>query len=200
MAVEIISELRQKNGQKFPIVDANNIKGGFYQVNTIAERDAIPNIRKKEGMLCYVKQDNKYYKLKDSGIWDKANLGGSGIIQVEQLDNLKDLEDIEPGQIVYIKTLDEFRYVKEDKSWGILNNIIVSETEPSTETLWIDPTGDADINQTGNLASVRQSIATLQKQMEKVIQILYYGAIAGDSSVGARTQLRSAATPINPNQ
>ena len=57
MAVEIISELKQKNGQNFPIVDINNVKGGFYQVETIAERDAIPNVRKREGMLCYVKED-----------------------------------------------------------------------------------------------------------------------------------------------
>lgn len=200
MAIQIISELVQKNNGKFPLIDANNIRGGFYSVDTLQERNNIPSERLKVGMFCYVKQDNKYYKLEDSGAWGKANLGGSGISQVEYLEDLKDLEDIEPGQMVYIKTLDEFRYAKDDGSWGILNNIVVSETEPSTETLWIDPTGDAEINQVGNLTNVRQSIATLQKQMEKVIQILYYGAIAGDSSIGARTQLMSAATPINPNQ
>ena len=54
MAVEIISELRQKNGQGFPIVDTNNIKGGFYQVDTIADRDAIPDIRKMDGILFFV--------------------------------------------------------------------------------------------------------------------------------------------------
>ena len=120
-------------------------------------------------MLCYVKEDNKYYKLDGSGTWGKANFGGSGISQVEHLEDLNNLEDVEPGQIVYIKTLNEFRYVKDGGSWGILNNTVVSETEPSIETLWIDPTGDADINQTGNLTSVRQSISTLQKQMEKRI-------------------------------
>ena len=199
MGVQIIGELVQKNNGKFPLIDANNIRGGFYSVDTLQERDNIPRERLKVGMLCYVKQDNKYYKLEDSGTWDKANLGGSGILQVEYLEDLNSLEDVESGQIVYIKTLDEFRYAKDDRSWGTLNNIVVSETEPSTEALWIDPTGDADINQTGNLTSVRQSIATLQKQMEKVIRILYYGAIAGDSSIGARTQLM-AAPPINPNQ
>lgn len=200
MAIQIISELVPKNNGKFALIDANNIRGGFYSVDTLQERETIPVDRRKVGMFCYVKQDNKYYKLEDNGAWGKANLGGSGISQVEYPDDIKDLEDVEPGQMVYIKTLDEFRYAKDDGSWGILNNIVVSETEPSTEALWIDPTGDANINQEGNLTNVRQSISTLQKQMEKVIQILQYGAIAGDSSIGARTQLMSAAAPINPNQ
>jgi hypothetical protein len=42
MGVEIISELIQKNNGEFPLVDSNNIRGGFYQVESIAERDAIP--------------------------------------------------------------------------------------------------------------------------------------------------------------
>ena len=79
MAVEIISELVQKNNGKFPLVDSNNIRGGFYSVDTLQERNNIPSERLKVGMLCYVKEDNKYYKLDGSGTWEKANFGGSGI-------------------------------------------------------------------------------------------------------------------------
>lgn len=177
----------------------NNIQGGFYTVNNIQERDEIPITKRKVGMLCYVIEDDKYYKLEDDGSWGKANLSGSGIIQIESLDDIENLDNIEPGQMVYIKDLDEFRYAKDLENWGILNNIVVSETEPSTEALWIDPTGDSDLNQEGNLTSIRKSILTLQQQMERVIKILEYGAIAGDSSIGARTQLMSSAEPINPN-
>ena len=48
MAVELISEIVQKGGQDFALVDANNIRGGFYQVTEMSERDAIPDKRKKE--------------------------------------------------------------------------------------------------------------------------------------------------------
>ena len=91
MAVEIISELRQKNGQGFPIVDTNNIKGGFYQVDTIAERDAIPDIRKRDGMLCFVKNDpDKIYTYQWSdGNWVKSQIGSG----VEKIDTVADMDN-----------------------------------------------------------------------------------------------------------
>ena len=49
MAVELISEIVQKGGQDFALVDANNIRGGLYQVTEMSERDAIPDKRKKNG-------------------------------------------------------------------------------------------------------------------------------------------------------
>lgn len=60
MAIEIIDTLSQKNSGDFPLVDSNDIRGGFYQVNSIEERDLIPSIRRKEGMLCYVKNGELY--------------------------------------------------------------------------------------------------------------------------------------------
>lgn len=200
MAVELISEIVQKNGGTFPLLDSNNLRGGFYSVNTEAERDSIPTSRRKVGMLCYVIGDNKYYKLEDNGNWGKANLGGTGIIQVDSPSDIEDLEDPEVGQIVYIKDQDEYWYLKEDNVWGVLNNIVVSESEPSKEALWIDPTGDSEINKEGNLTNIRQSLKTLQQQMDQVIKIIQYGAIAGDSSIGGRTVMMASADPINPNQ
>lgn len=60
MAIEIIDTLSQKNNGLFPLVDSNDIRGGFYQVETINERDLIPSVRRKEGMLCAVKNDKLY--------------------------------------------------------------------------------------------------------------------------------------------
>lgn len=85
MGVEIISELIQKNNGEFPLVDSNNIRGGFYQVSTIVERDAIPTQRKKEGMLVYTTSDKTYWRL-ESGVWVEAKFGSSfsGIPLVDQ--------------------------------------------------------------------------------------------------------------------
>lgn len=45
-----------------PLVDANDIRGGYYQVDSMEERDEIPLHKRKEGMLCYVK-NSKIYQL-----------------------------------------------------------------------------------------------------------------------------------------
>ena len=66
MAVTIIDTLAQKNNGEFGIVDSNNIIGGFYQTDTLAERDSIPIARRKEGMFCWVGGNiKKVYQLVD---------------------------------------------------------------------------------------------------------------------------------------
>ena len=59
MAIQIIDTFKQKNDGEFAIVEANDLLGGFYQVDSIAERNSIPSCRKIDGMLCYVKSDPK---------------------------------------------------------------------------------------------------------------------------------------------
>lgn len=58
--IEIISTLKQKNNLDFPIVDSNDIKGGLYLVNSVNERDSVPTTRRKEGMICWIKDDGFY--------------------------------------------------------------------------------------------------------------------------------------------
>ena len=56
MSIEIIDTLSQKNGGDFAIVDSNDIAGGYYQVETEEEMHAIPESRRKDGMLVHVNQ------------------------------------------------------------------------------------------------------------------------------------------------
>lgn len=54
--IELISQLKPKNGGTFPIADVNDLRGGYIQVNTITEMEGFLTTSKlKEGMLCYVK-------------------------------------------------------------------------------------------------------------------------------------------------
>lgn len=48
-------------------------RGGYRTVNTVAEMNAIPSDRRKEGMLVYVKND-KYYRLNSSNIFVDAGI------------------------------------------------------------------------------------------------------------------------------
>jgi hypothetical protein len=42
------------SGSLYPIIYSNDAKGGFHQVATIADRNAIPILRREQGMLCTV--------------------------------------------------------------------------------------------------------------------------------------------------
>lgn len=78
MAIELISTIKPKNNGEFPIVEANDIKGGYYSVASIEERDRIPVGRRQPGMLCYVLGD-KIYKLNDDlNTWNELKTGGGG--------------------------------------------------------------------------------------------------------------------------
>ena len=79
MAIEIIDEIKHKNNGQFRVVDANNVKGWFYQVQSIEDRDAIPLVRRKVGMLCFCEigedeAENQLYQWM-GGVWIVANLG-----------------------------------------------------------------------------------------------------------------------------
>lgn len=78
MAIELISTIKPKNNGEFPIAEANDIKGGYYSVASIDERDKIPRGRRQPGMLCYVLGD-KIYKLNDDlNTWNELKTGGGG--------------------------------------------------------------------------------------------------------------------------
>lgn len=53
----------------YPTHDALYGKGGYREVATLAERDAIPAARMRVGMLCYVEEDDTTYKLTPTG-WE----------------------------------------------------------------------------------------------------------------------------------
>ena len=77
MAIELVSTIKQKNNGQFPIAEANDIKGGYYSVASIEERDNIPLVRRMAGMLCYVLGD-KIYKLNDDlETWEEFTVSGT---------------------------------------------------------------------------------------------------------------------------
>lgn len=68
MAVYVIDEIKQQNDANFAVVDSNNIRGGLYHADTEADMLSIPRERLKEGSLCYLKEDSKYYQYIDKWI------------------------------------------------------------------------------------------------------------------------------------
>ena len=93
--IELISEIKQKNNGVFPLVDANNIRGGTYSVISLQNRDNIPTARRKQGMICYVQEVDKYFKLESTGAWTEWTVRANGIPIYDQelLDKATQLPD-----------------------------------------------------------------------------------------------------------
>ena len=82
MAIELISTVKPKNNGQFPIAESNDIKGGYYSVESIEVRDSIPDGRRMPGMLCYVWGD-KIYKLGDDlRTWNTFTVDGGSDTEV----------------------------------------------------------------------------------------------------------------------
>lgn len=79
--IPLISDIRPKNDADFGVVEDTYVIGGFRRVDTLVERDAIPTLRRKEGMFVFVNEDGTLYFL-DGGIgngnWAEHSGGGGG--------------------------------------------------------------------------------------------------------------------------
>ena len=64
MAITLISNIKQANNGKFWLVDSNDIRGGLYHVDQKAEMQVLPVDNLKEGMLCYVAAEERFYQYK----------------------------------------------------------------------------------------------------------------------------------------
>ena len=91
-------------------------RGGYRTVNTVAEMNAIPADRRKEGMLVYVKND-KYYRLNSSNTFEDAGIGssGGGNIYIVDTDKLN-FELISDGKAATDNELAEVMTILE--RWG----------------------------------------------------------------------------------
>lgn len=108
MAIEVISQFKQKNNGKFPLVDSNDIKGGLYIVDTIQEMSNIPIERRTDGMLVFVRNDtNHWYQLSD-GKWVIFQLtvdyNGKGFFTVSTLEDLNNKSYQNKGTLVYVES------------------------------------------------------------------------------------------------
>lgn len=104
MSIEIIDTLTQKNGGEFPIVDSNDIAGGYYQVDTEEEMRAIPAERIKEGMLVYVSQldDGQNLFQYKNGEWIKPKFAA-----IESHTIYRGTTAPEDTSVIWVDTADE---------------------------------------------------------------------------------------------
>jgi hypothetical protein len=81
MAINLISKIKPKNAGAFPVYEDVDGYGGFQTRDSISDRNSIPVLNRKIGMLVYVRADGIYYTLSggiDNANWIDANLGIGG--------------------------------------------------------------------------------------------------------------------------
>lgn len=72
------AELIPAGGGKFPLITDVYLKGGLRSVATLADRDAIPSLRRSTDMFVYVSANSVLYQLNsDLNTWRVSSVGGS---------------------------------------------------------------------------------------------------------------------------
>lgn len=63
VGIDLISDIRPKNDADHGVVQDQYLVGGFRRVQDQTERNAIPTLRREEGMFVYVIDDDQLWKL-----------------------------------------------------------------------------------------------------------------------------------------
>lgn len=136
----------------FPVIDGNDIKGGFYIVDTIEERDSIPAANRKIGLPCYVVNKNMYYRLRGgitNDCWDDWDLDNNGVIinnkgETVKKDVILDIEHShdhihcttlkdENGDKYHIETNTDLVQTNQNKNLTELLNYIIDKIEETND-------------------------------------------------------------------
>ena len=100
MAIELIDTVRPKNGQPFPIVLSEDIRGGIHYATSTVEMNRIPDTRREIGMLCYVDSKGFYQLKEDLYTWDFV--GNLKDVTTQSFNDLEEVGNPTIGQIVFI--------------------------------------------------------------------------------------------------
>jgi hypothetical protein len=81
MPINLVSKIKPKNNGQFPTYDDIDGYGGFQVRGTTTDRDSIPVLNRKAGMLVYVQANSTYYQLGPgltNSDWIVSSLGATG--------------------------------------------------------------------------------------------------------------------------
>ena len=200
----------------FPVIDGNDIKGGFYIVDTIEERDSIPAANRKIGLPCYVVNQNMYYRLRDgitNDCWDDWDLDNNGVIinnkgETVKKDVILDIDHShdhihcttlkdENGDKYHIETNTDLVQTNQNKNLTELLNYIIDKIEETNDI----PVESVKLD--NNFLIVKQDSITKLKvkvlpeeNTEKLVWISGDKSIATISEDGILTAIKPGTTFI----
>lgn len=122
MPVTVISKIKQKNNSDFAIFDDIDMYGGLRIVANSTERDAIPDSRRKEGMLVRMQDDGIVYELEgDLTTWTVWSGTSAPEILIYATESALLADSPTSGKIGFAEDTDT-AFVRAASTWNQINN------------------------------------------------------------------------------
>ena len=183
--IEVISQIKPKNNGNFPIADVNDLKGGYIQVDTVQQMQEFPAAKIREGMLCYVADDNHMYQFRNNAwnIWVVEGTGG-GTATIQIVSTLADLENPDlkiEGSLVFVQETKDLRYYN-GEYWETFSKIYIQSTEPDDKSgIWIDTSENKEyLSSNTVIQDLLKVINILQARVNKLEYALNCQMDSGD--------------------
>lgn len=161
---------------KYPTHYSKYGRGGHKEIDTYQNLLAIPATRLTIGTVCYVKELDTEYRC-------------TGFKLPGDKNSFTDESSTTSAHVgVWIQ---------------LASDIVVSDYEPagSERKLWLDTgdIGNIDVTDSEVLNSVNESIIQLKNQMARVMRLLDYGIISGDSTISWKSSMFDPNNMVDPN-
>jgi Calcineurin-like phosphoesterase len=203
--IEVISQIKPINNLNFPLADVNDLKGGYIQLETLAEREDINSEKLRPGMLCFILETKKIYQYLDNK-WSEfktasntiINTGGGGVSVVETADDLNQIEGV--GAIAYI--IDEDKLVFYNGAlWNPTNRIYIQDTEPEDKKgIWIDTSSKNITTENDVISSLLKTVSILQREVERLSYLVNDQLDFGSVTKTTERFTGSGIAPINDDE
>lgn len=109
----------------YPTHYAEYGKGGYRTLETKNDLDSIAEARLEIGMLVYVKDEDKIYKLESDNTWKELSLGGSDLKYYSEDGNYQGIFPYYAAEVVESEnTVSSISIAKENEAFGINDNSI----------------------------------------------------------------------------
>ena len=185
---EIHPNLSARLRYEFENLSSNDLIGGFYQVETLAERNSISEDKKVYGMFCYVKEEDITYQWKNKDgedLWEEFSSGARGMVvnTIEERDLIPEKRLFIGLEVFVVEKGYSYFYQGEGKWSRDSHNAIYigSETPSDTTVLWIDDEDDnIDTYWDSNiLDEIKNTLKEVKEKTDKAHYALTYELDAG---------------------
>lgn len=173
---------------QYPTHDEKYGRGGYRSVETLEDRDNIPDERKALGMLVYVRATGVTFRLTESG-WSSSDARDTLTIELES-----DLPGVtkDPGKLVFVKETGQLLYYDHiQDGWINSSEVHVGNTPPiDKRKVWYD-WDDAFVESPApgySLEEMSQEIVRVKAALDKIDSILSVGIHPGTLSQGGKRQ------------
>ena len=197
--IELIAQLKQKNGANFPLVDTLDLLGGYVQVSTFNDLQQFPSSKIREGMLAYVINSTvqHLYMYKNGGWAAWAGNDQTGVSVVTSDTDLTPLQST--GQLVFISDIKTLNYY-DGSSWQTVPKIYIQSTEPIDKTgIWIDTSDQSQYTESSDVIQDLLKVISILQQKVAKLEFAFQNEIDSGDFTNNQLNYYNNSTATEPN-